>query len=568
MGVQVVMGATLQCSFGVAPSSLVVLPTNKVMAHDAGGQHHGQQADAEHPALRHVHVARQPHGGRGDGGGPGSAHAHAVHPRHGRSLGARLPTVLIGNMPALENNSQADVQLGRRHPGDQPRPVHGAGWLSPRGAFLLLDGHLLDKLLEAEAPDLESSDERLEKVNGLVARSAYVEAARTAEALLREGLRDVRLVGPYLLGLFLERGLDAMPVVFRSLSSTLLRELAVLRPARAQGRLRRHRPALAAQGAEQAPGAPRAPQGRDVAALARAQQPRASGGGARRSARQIFSALGRRCPGTACEAPFRRLTQWLEGHVQRCPLRRPSSSRSRARDGGRARGGVEPEADEAAPEPSPRRAPRTRRRSRGPACPSLPRLAQLMRKLAAFDTLVEREDFQAASVVAADVLSLVERFDPRVYLPLLFSRFFAGLSTHAETLEPLLQGTDSLSVPRARSALPGGPGHLPRSQGSDAAEQEELGGHGRALSSSASASASAASTSRRCSTCWPPLATATPSSSSAATAPPCTSPTWCTTSSSATSPAKRVIITVNVGLLSVQSPLPSFMMQTMDQLDH
>jgi hypothetical protein len=34
------------------------------------------------------------------------------------------------------------------------------------------------------------------------------------------------------------------------------------------------------------------------------------------------------------------------------------------------------------------------------------------------------------------------------------------------------------------------------------------------------------------------------------------------------SPSKRVIITVNVGLLSAQSPLPSFLMRTMDQLDH
>ncbi len=32
MGVQVVMGAMLQCSFGVAPSSLVVLPANKILA--------------------------------------------------------------------------------------------------------------------------------------------------------------------------------------------------------------------------------------------------------------------------------------------------------------------------------------------------------------------------------------------------------------------------------------------------------------------------------------------------------------------------------------------------------
>ena len=33
-------------------------------------------------------------------------------------------------------------------------------------------------------------------------------------------------------------------------------------------------------------------------------------------------------------------------------------------------------------------------------------------------------------------------------------------------------------------------------------------------------------------------------------------------------PPRRIVIKVNMGLLSAQSPLPSFMMQTMDQLDH
>jgi len=32
MGVQVVMGAMMQCSFGVAPSTLMVLPVNRVLA--------------------------------------------------------------------------------------------------------------------------------------------------------------------------------------------------------------------------------------------------------------------------------------------------------------------------------------------------------------------------------------------------------------------------------------------------------------------------------------------------------------------------------------------------------
>jgi hypothetical protein len=48
-------------------------------------------------------------------------------------------------------------------------------------------------------------------------------------------------------------------------------------------------------------------------------------------------------------------------------------------------------------------------------------------------------------VIAADVMHLVEHFDPRVYLPLVFSRFFAGLSAHAEQVEPLLQNTETLS---------------------------------------------------------------------------------------------------------------------------
>lgn len=33
-------------------------------------------------------------------------------------------------------------------------------------------------------------------------------------------------------------------------------------------------------------------------------------------------------------------------------------------------------------------------------------------------------------------------------------------------------------------------------------------------------------------------------------------------------PRKRIVITVNMGLLSAQSPLPSFMMQTLDRLEH
>ena len=69
----------------------------------------------------------------------------------------------------------------------------------------------------------------------------------------------------------------------------------------------------------------------------------------------------------------------------------------------------------------------------------------LLRKLQAFDSLISQQDFLKAGIVAADVLGTIERFDPRVYLPTIFARFFSGLSSHAETLEPMLHNTESLA---------------------------------------------------------------------------------------------------------------------------
>jgi hypothetical protein len=307
--------------------------------------------------------------------------------------------------------------------------------------FSPLDAHLLDQLLTAEAPDLESSDERLEKVNSLVARSAYLDAARAAETLLRAGLYDVRLAGPYLLGLFLEQGLESMPVVFHSLSSMLLRNWRFFGPHErkdvfADTGLRwllkllnkhvEHHERMKDETWQRWS----TPSNREPLEKALALS------------EEIFSALGQAMPRNGCEAPFRRLTQWMEGHLVSLPS--PQASEPELTEA--------PEEEEApaAREPAPSRP--TSHAAAGPVIPVSPALAQFMRKLAAFDTLIERQDYRRASVVAADVLAVMEHFDPRVYLPALFSRFFAGLGTHAEDVEPLMQGTESLGF-RALDSL-------------------------------------------------------------------------------------------------------------------
>ncbi|HYI00509.1 type VI secretion system protein IglI family protein [Hyalangium sp.] len=296
-----------------------------------------------------------------------------------------------------------------------------------------LDPHLLDKLLDAPAPELESSDDRLGKVNDRVAKGTYLDAARAAEALLRQGLYDVRLVGPYVLGLFLEGGMEAMPVVFHSLSSTLLHNWEFFGPHErkdvyADGSLRwllkvlnkhlEHHERLKDETWHRW----RAASNREPLEQALALS------------EEIFSSFSRVIPRNGCEAPFRRFTQWLEGHLQSLPT--PVSAEE-----------PEPKSQEKSQEEddAPSQARPSPAAAAGPSVPVSPALAELLRKLAAFDTLVERQDFGRASVVAADVLAVVERFDPRVYLPSLFSRFFAGLSKHAEQVEPQLQGTESLS---------------------------------------------------------------------------------------------------------------------------
>ncbi|ATB33998.1 type VI secretion system protein IglI family protein [Melittangium boletus] len=308
----------------------------------------------------------------------------------------------------------------------------------PALALPPLKAHLLDKPLQGEPVELDGSDERLEKITALVAKSAYAEAAREAEALLRGGVYDVRLVGPYLLGLFLDGGLEALPILFHSLSSTLLYNWQSFGPRErkdvfADGSLRwllkvlnkhiEHHERLKNDTWKRWS----APGNREPLEQALALS------------EEIFSSFGRVMPRNGCEAPFRRLTQWMEGHLQSLPLPAPP-----------------PEPDpEPTDEPSERDAPVSARpqlaeppraapEPTGPTLPVSPAMAQLMRKLAAFDTLMERQDYRRASVVAADVLQVMEHFDPRVYLPSLFSKFFAGLSTHADEVESLLQGTESL----------------------------------------------------------------------------------------------------------------------------
>ena len=91
MGQQVCMGAMMQCSFGMAPSSLCVLPTKMVMTSKMPAA-----TIMDHIPLvnvlpfRHVQIACQPDGCRCHGRGSGSANANALYPCDNRPLASWL----------------------------------------------------------------------------------------------------------------------------------------------------------------------------------------------------------------------------------------------------------------------------------------------------------------------------------------------------------------------------------------------------------------------------------------------------------------------------------------------
>jgi hypothetical protein len=80
--------------------------------------------------------------------------------------------------------------------------------------------------------------------------------------------------------------------------------------------------------------------------------------------------------------------------------------------------------------------------------PISPAFEVFLRRLAAFEVLVERGELERAAVVASDIEQTLANFDPRTYFPKLLSPFFRLLSEH---VEPLSEARAHLGEDRLRA---------------------------------------------------------------------------------------------------------------------
>lgn len=113
MSVQVCMGAMMQCSFGAAPSSLVVLPTNQVMA---GGPLAATIMDnipiSNIPPFGMCSSPSNPTVAAATAAALGVLTPMPCVPVTAAPWVPGSPTVLIGNMPALNSDCKLMCSWG------------------------------------------------------------------------------------------------------------------------------------------------------------------------------------------------------------------------------------------------------------------------------------------------------------------------------------------------------------------------------------------------------------------------------------------------------------------------
>lgn len=106
MGLQVCMGAGLLCSFGVAPSTLVVLPANRVLTGTPAATIMDYAPIVNVPPFGMCQSPSNPMVAAATAAAMGVLTPMPCVPVTPAPWIVGSPTVLIGNMPALNNSSK------------------------------------------------------------------------------------------------------------------------------------------------------------------------------------------------------------------------------------------------------------------------------------------------------------------------------------------------------------------------------------------------------------------------------------------------------------------------------
>jgi len=294
----------------------------------------------------------------------------------------------------------------------------------------------------AEHPGLSTLDPRWSEITGFVQSGQFAEAARQSEALLREGVCDVRLVGYLCFGHFLDQGPNALTAILTGLQSVLNGNWDAVGPVG-------QRPKATQQSFTwllklvlknlQREESTKSDVWQKWTNVATAELVEEAVSGAFLLQQAIESRLGDAAPPVI--ELIGKLQAWLRSFQNAVP--RPT----KAAAVGAAEKGEKPDAVEA-PSSS---APVTLATGNATVAGSY-HLNLLVRKMDAFAVLLEQGKLASARLVAEDIGDVLSHFDPLLYFPSIFSRFSRLMAEHASEMAEVEHDPEA-STYKARRAL-------------------------------------------------------------------------------------------------------------------
>jgi hypothetical protein len=328
----------------------------------------------------------------------------------------------------------------------------------------LLDG----RLAASPEPEDASSAARIAYVAQLAERGGHPAAAQEAAGLIEAGIHDIRLIGFYLFGLFLQRGVVCLPALLERAAALVADDLAALRPARrklqvinsATAWLFEHVSAQLVFHTRHRGTTWEAWCGEIHGAL-----PDAIATGCTK----LTVALEAVIEAPLAAVPLARVRRWALEDLRRALVRREAAERADATATAAPTmtmaaptvADAELDRDEPIIEPVPRAnsaptripaidEPAARAHSGPtripcadePVATGSPALAALQTKLAGFQTLVARGELAKAAIVASDVRAALASFDPVAYFPSMFAAYFKTLHEIIDELGPYLDQAD------------------------------------------------------------------------------------------------------------------------------
>ena len=283
-----------------------------------------------------------------------------------------------------------------------------------------MNNDLINTTLEVtENPGLDILDPRFGDITTLVENGDYPGAAAQAQEILEEGVYDIRITGFFLYGHFLEEGVGGITTIFGCLSNLLTENWDAIGPVKNRERHAQSilswflRQLLKKLQHEEDKKSDVWQQWTEAVSSEDVQEALDAG-------ETFQKALGMTLEdqaGIVMEG-LAKVNDWL-GAFQRIVYREPES---------------EPE-EEPGPEAESESSPKAVESTKTITAPSDPaydetafaegsyHMRLLMKKMKAFERLIEKEQFSKAAVVADDINDIITHFDPRIYFPKMFSKY-------------------------------------------------------------------------------------------------------------------------------------------------